>query len=458
MSESFHADPRLRADPLADETVARILGNGDGTPHLSRWEAIAVVERALASWENNAALAAWQADAATPAPIAAALEDYVRQARRLPDWADLGKIGCAEGVFADIGLLAPTLLACAVLPESDVAVDPLGQPLDDRVRSTASLQFAVLLRGGLHEGGGAGVAEILKLRLKHALMRHLVVRGNPAEALAHGAAIAALLPEGGDPWRTLFARGWDVRVNGLPRNQEELAYLLLAWHYVFLRSLRRLGCGLSRQEEGAWLHAWNVVGHLLGIEEALLAATMKDAAALFARLHQGARAGAEARYAAPARRGAMAAYGKTADPRPAQAAALMGAMQALIRSRAWKPLPVLLARRLCTPATARTLGLDGRASRFARTLFGCAMGPARMLSPGLPIVRLAARILGDRLAQRFLRDPARPLDLPDAVLHQADAAVRAWDADAQAPRWARAIERRFRPQRDGRGSHEAAAC
>lgn len=460
--EPSAADPRQRADPLADRAVARILGAwDDGTPALSRWDALAATQRALGDWDSNGALDAWQADAATPAPIAQALQDYLCEARQLPQWIEPGKVGCAEAVFARIGMLAPTLLACASLPEADVAVDPLAQPLDERVRAAAGLQCAVLLGGGLLDPHGAGVAQVLKLRLVNAIARHLVVRGNPSEALAHGAAIPALRPEGADRWRTLFARGWDLRTKGLPRNQEELAYALLTQHYVFLRSLRRLGQGLNRQEEGAWLHAWNLVGHLLGIEEQLLPATMQEAEALFARLQQNAVALAGARYAVPG----VVRYGTRADPRPALAAELMHALQDEIDSRIRKPWPLLLARRLCGPATAQTLGLDGRAGRTSRLLFALAMGaarvidtPARLLAPGLSLRRLGARILGYRLAQRFMVDPARPLDLPEALLRQIDTAMRDWDTDPAAPRWVNAIERRFRPQRALRTGHEAAPC
>jgi len=467
MIEPAAGDPRLRADPLADDTIDRIFGDWTGgTPPLSRWEAIAVLERALASWETNGTLDTWQADAATPAPIAAALDDYVRQARVLPAWLDAGKIGCAEAVFAGAGMLSFTLLACASLPEAAIAVDPLAEPFEDRARSAAALQFALLLPGGLLDPGGAGVAEVLRLRLTHALLRHLVVRGNPAEALAHGAAVPALLPEGPDRYRTLFARGWDVRANGLPRHQEELATALLSSHYVFLRGLRRLGQRLNKEEEGAWLHAWNVVGHLLGIEQALLPATMKEAAALFARLQRTAQAAAGARYAAVGRKNGRkhgVAAGKAADPRPALAAAMMHAMAGETGSRARKQFPLLLARRLCGPATSLALGLDDQLPFVPRAAFALGMGGARivdtlarLLYPRLSIRRLAARILGRRLALRFVADPARPL--PEALLRQVDGALRDWDADPAAPGWANAIERRFATRRMRRSGREAAAC
>jgi len=422
-------DARLRADPLADEAIDRILGAcAEGTPPLARWEAIALVEREMAGWTTNGALAGWQADAATPAPVAAALEEFVRQARALPAWADHGKIGCAEAVLSDAGPMACALLACASLPESLMARSGTEQDAGDALRGAAGLVFATMSRGGLLDAAGAGLARVLRLRLTQAITRHLIVRGNPAEAWGYGAAIPALLPEGAGPQRALFARGWDLRAHGLPCNQEALAQSLLGFHYVFLRSLRRLGLGLSKEEEGAWLHAWNVVGHVLGIEHGLLAATMTEAAGLFARLQRDMRL--------------------AGGTEPALAPGLLQTMRGAFATRALEALPLLVARRLCGRATTRSLGLDGQVSWFGRALFALGAGAARVVDsvlrlpfPGVSIARLVMRILGYRLALPVL-GAALPRD---------------WDLDPQAPRWIQAIEGRFRPGRAGNAGREAAA-
>jgi hypothetical protein len=368
-----------------------------------------------------------------------------------------------------MSMLSCTLLLCASLPECHVPADLASvlhtagqreQDTDYRLPSTAAMIFPVMLRGGLLDAAGAGVAQVLKLRLIHATIRHLIVRGNPAEALEHGTAIPALLPEGGSLHQALFARGWDVAANGLPCNQEELAYTLLTFHYVFLRSLRRLGLGLTKEEEGAYLHAWNVVGHLLGIEQSLLVETMTQAEALFARLQRDGRAIAAARYAPATRKAGAAQVARSTNPRPALAHALMRAMQAEIALRFLKPFPVLLTRRLCGRATASDLGLDGRVSVFARALFALGMGltravdaVARLVWPGFSIARLVTRILGYRLALRFLMDQT----LPEAVLRQVGGALRDWDVDPRAPGWMKAIERRFRPEA-APVAHEEAQC
>ena len=449
--DPLHAlGPRYRADPLADDTVARILDGG-----VKRWDAIAIVNREIASWQTNGALDGWRAGAATPAHIAAALEDFVRAARRLPAWADTGRIGQAEDVFVEMSMLSCTLLFCASLPECYVPVDlasvlhtagQLEQHTDYRVRSTAAMIFPVMLKGGLTAPDGAGVAQVLKVRLIHATIRHLIMRGHPAAAMADGepgALLEPLAPEGPSLHQTMYARGWDLRQHGLPCNQEELAYTLLTFHYVFLRALRRLGLALTPGEEAAYLHGWNVVGHLLGVDEALLVDSMDEAAELFERLQARARAAA-------AKPGGLP-YGAP-DPRPALAAALMRAMQAEIPASLLKPFPVLLTRYLCGRRNARELGLDGPVSPVSHALFVLAMGTVRgidfvgrRLHPGFSISRLCTRILGYRLTVKLLMDQTRPLKLPAALLNQVDHALHGWDRDPKAPKWMNAVEQRLRP-------------
>ena len=63
----------------------------------------------------------------------------------------------------------------------------------------------------------------------------------------------------------LWNPAWDR-----PINQEDLAGTLLAFSWVCLDGLRQMGFQLSADEADSYLHSWNVVGALLGIQEALL--------------------------------------------------------------------------------------------------------------------------------------------------------------------------------------------
>ena len=429
----------LRADPHADNAIARILGSDLEAP-LSQWDRLAIVNGQLAQWQTNGALASWKADAGVPAPLAAALEGYVDSARQLPEWADAAKIARAETLFMDMSMTSCTLLFCASLPECYVipelagvlhAAGQLEQHADYRIRSTAAMIFPVMMHGGLL-GAGGGVAQALKVRLIHATIRHLMLRGAPA-AIRNDAVIAPQPRQGEGLHHALFANGWDVGRNGLPCNQDELAYTLLTFGYVFLRGLRKLGLGLPRADEEAYLHTWNVLGHLIGIERGLMPDTMAQAEAMFCAIQA---------------RGRQASY--LPDPRPALGAALMQTMENEIPPAVLKPFPVLLTRYLCGPDATVTLALNARVSIVSRALFAVSMGLVRLVDsvvrlvlPQFSISRLLMRIVGYRFAARVLMDQTRPLKLPDALLNQVSQLTTTWQDDPKAPGWINALERRL---------------
>lgn len=446
-------DMRRRADPLGDRTIARILGEwplqgwpGDDAP---QWQRIAEVSRLFGEWTDNASLAHWRAPSTVLGEEAAqALTDYVRQAQVLPHWADLQKIQRAERLFMDHGALSCILLFCSSLPECYVLPDladvlhtagQLEKHTEYRIRSTAAMIFPVMMRGGLEAPRGAGIAQTLKVRLIHSTIRNLILRGAPPEALqAQQRALPPLALSAAQPtlYQTLFARGWGNQEGadcGLPCNQEEQAYTLLTFSYVFLRSLRRLGLGLPRADEEAYLHAWNVVGHVLGIERGLMADTMEQAAELFAR---------------------MQARGRTEsiapDPRPALGAALMQTMAQAIPWPVVKPIPVPFTRYLCGRETARDLGLDHRIPLASAVLFWTVLlfargidTVARWVFPHFSLSRMLTRILGYRFISQVLMSQTRPLQLPEGLLNQVDAVVNGWSDDPEAPAWLNRIEDRL---------------
>jgi hypothetical protein len=61
-----------------------------------------------------------------------------------------------------------------------------------------------------------------------------------------------------------------------------MAGTLMTFSYVVLKGLRELGVTVEQDEEEAYLHAWNVVGHVMGIHETFLrnATTMAEAESL----------------------------------------------------------------------------------------------------------------------------------------------------------------------------------
>ena len=455
---------QYEADPLADSTIAAILGpwqrvHATATRaellenNASRWERLATVSRVFDDWKDNASIEHWVAPPGTPAEVAAAIDAYLRAASGLPAWADPAKIARAEALFMDFGVLSCLLLFCSSLPECYVIPD-LSQALyatgqlekhtEYRIRATAAMIFPVMMHGGLTGPDGGGIAQVLKVRLIHATIRHLILRGTPDDALAvagdrrkvpDGLVLPSLSALEGPKTmhQALLAHGWNVGKDGLPCNQEELAYTLLTFHYVCLRGLRRLGLGLQREDEEAYLHAWNVMGHVLGIRDDLMAHTMEDAETLFKQIQARGRADPFA-----------------PDPRPQLGRALMQTMENLIPLRVAKPVPKLLTRHLCGRATASDIGIDSQVSWISKTLFVLVLaivqaidGTVRLVIRDFSISRFITRLIGRRFLAGVLMDQTRPLKLPEHVTGQAHAMMQSWHRDPKAPRWMNVLEHKL---------------
>ena len=238
---SAYQDARRQADPLADDTIAAIIGPWPA--HSDRLDAsalarVGVVNRLLGTLGNNAQLAQWQAPPDTDPLIAHALQNYVHQGCRLPAWADRAAVERCENLFIEDGPVSCLLLFCASLPECYVMPDladvlhiagQLEAHTERRIRHTAAMIFPVMMHGGLMGEQGNGLAEVLKVRLIHATIRHLILRGNPQDctgAIAPSKATPSPSPSS-SMHDALMMHGWNPAHQGLPCNQLELAYTLL---------------------------------------------------------------------------------------------------------------------------------------------------------------------------------------------------------------------------------------
>lgn len=432
------------ADPAADQAVAALVGpwsDADGAmgPGMAR---LAQATRLMARWTTNASLQTWVQQAADADPqVVATLQAYIEQARHLPAWTRAADVEAAEALFMDFGPLSCTLLFCASLPEcyvlphlSDVlhAAGQLEAHTEYRIRQTAAMVFPVMLQGGLTTPEGGGIAQVLKVRLIHATIRHLILRGAPQQATGRIEPLASVGP-GANLHQALIAHGWDVERQGLPCNQTELAYTLLTFSYVFLKGMRTLGIPLSAQQERAYLHAWNVVGHVLGIRGDLMAHSMDEAAAMFEALQ------------------AMG-HGEvsTPDVRPGLGRALMATMAHTIRLPVLRHLPVPMTCWLIGRGTARAIGVDQRIGlatwltfNAARLVVALVDGVVRLVRPQFSLTRMFTRVVGYHLLTRFLLDQTRPLALPEELLHPMRGTVAAWHHDLRAPGWVNRLEDRM---------------
>ena len=468
------------ADPLADATMAAVIGpwaaldaNASATElistHAPQWQAVKQANALMATWTSNATISAWQApDGMAEDPIALALAAYLHEGKTLPDWADHAKIARAETLFMEYGALSCLLLFCASLPECYVVPDlaavlhvagQLEQHTEYRIRSTAAMIFPVMMRGGLTDADGAGVSQTLKVRLIHATIRNLILRANPEQSVkalqgalmsninAHDVAklgvvpMLAALSGSTNMHHALFAHGWKTGQDGLPCNQEELAYTLLTFGYVFLRGMRTLGLGLKAADEDAFLHAWNVMAHVLGIQQQLMPQTFAEAKAMFTEMQ--------------ARGLADTTLPDGTDPRPKLGRALMQTMEDIIPWPMVKPFPTLFTRHLCGVATAKAIGIDGGVSWFSQLLFALMMGAVRAIDATVRLVfrefsvsRFISRVVGYQLLAKFLMDQTRPLKLPSHLLDDVANMMSLWSDDPKAPKWVNKLEDRLTVQGD----------
>lgn len=177
----------------------------------------------------------------------------------LPPWADPKQLALAQQLFTRTGWQIAMGLFCSSLPQAYAAAhgahvitqtQGMTKHTKQRIFETAQFLFDVMDEGALAPGG-RGVLTAKKVRLMHATIRHLILRRESPK--------------------------WDAAKLGLPINQEDLAGTLMTFSVVTLDGLRLLEIPFSSEEGDAWLHAWKVVGHLLGLRDELLPTDLIDA-------------------------------------------------------------------------------------------------------------------------------------------------------------------------------------
>jgi hypothetical protein len=250
-SAAFLDRMHMTGDPPADKVIAEFSRTSGAGAINALLEKLKARERACGAAPGE--------PGPEPVDIPPVLEEYLEQSSRLPDWADPGKIRMAQDYFTLHGPLfgvallyksLPILYACG---RGGAQVLAMTGRLTNHYRQRASetLRFIldVMKPGGLSPEG-RGIATAQKVRLMHAAIRHYASSSPPFKANPH----------------------W-----GCPINQEELAGTLLAFSSVALDGLASLGKTAPREETEAYLHAWHVVGHILGIDRRLMARDMPEA-------------------------------------------------------------------------------------------------------------------------------------------------------------------------------------
>ncbi len=328
----------------------------------------------------------WSAEGNLSLKLPEDVRQYLNESGRLPAWHDPKLIAAAEQFFLLHGLSASTILACASLPEcyvmkygTDVLsfTRALRSDPGRRIQETARMIMDVMCPGGLSAPGGRGpgVRTTQKVRLMHAVIRHMYTElpaGQAGSGLPAGAA-------------------------GAPINQEDLAFTMMTFSYVMIRGFERLGARMSPEERDAYVHCWAVVGALMGIRSELLPASFGDAEELFGAIQARQRGESKA--------------GR------ALTAALLGLLHDLL-PHGLKRVPVLLTRDLVGNDTADLLGVPATrlGERFLIAVF------IQLWSHGVrafgrfdsnQFYRLASERLHRTLMDRLGRLPgSKPFEIP----------------------------------------------
>jgi ER-bound oxygenase mpaB/B'/Rubber oxygenase, catalytic domain len=234
--DDFLTSQRLVGDPVADQVVAEMFAHGT-----SGVETINGLLRDLVDNDDVPSLS-------LPAPVR---EYFV--ATDLPAWADRAAIDRASEFFFRYAPQIVTLLHVLALPTCYAArqgvqvlvrTNRMQSNTQRRVIETAQFVMDVMSAGGLYRDEkqfGAGVRSAQKVRLMHATIRRF---------LQH------------DP---TYDKSW-----GVPVCQEDLAGTLYTFSAVTLFGLEKLSIDLTDAEKADYIHAWNVVGHLLGVDQRFL--------------------------------------------------------------------------------------------------------------------------------------------------------------------------------------------
>jgi hypothetical protein len=295
---------RRAGDPRADRLIDELQAAGD----------LDAVQTLMAMLLENDGL---------PPLESAPLRAFLEETGALPGWADAARIERGQEVFRRWGPQICMALFFAALPASYAAAKgvqvlyltaTLETDTQRRILETSQFLLDVMTPGSLTDPDGNGIRTAQKIRLVHAAVRDLI-----------------------EDWAEQHRARWDADW-GTPLNQEDLAGTLMTFSWITVDALKKVGVELGEEDAAAYLHVWNVIGHLLGIDDDLLPADMGDAEHLTRTI--------QVRQWAPSEAGR------------AMAAALVRLMQRLIPGRLNDGLPVAMIRYLIGDEPAEMLGLE----------------------------------------------------------------------------------------------------
>ncbi|MFL5320779.1 MAG: prenyltransferase/squalene oxidase repeat-containing protein, partial [Myxococcaceae bacterium] len=359
---------RQHTDPPADEVVLDIFRRGK-------------VDAVNALLSNL-----FRSDDPVPAGLPPEAERYFEATSKLPGWADAAKLQIAQRLFTRNGWEVAMALFCSSLPQAYAAgrgaevltqTQELTRHTRQRIFETAQFVFDAMDEGAFDENG-RGIRSAQKVRLLHAAIRHLI-NSRPTPA-------------------------WDRDKLGPPINQEDLGGTLMTFSVVTLEGLHSLGIPVTDTEAEAWIHAWNVAGHFLGIRPELLPDNLAQAEELMSAIRE--------------RQWGRSAAGKRLI-RP-----LIQMMQEYFPGTALDGLPIALVRHLAGDECGDLLGLPPadwtKLLVDAAPALGAIIPEEQTFAP-LPLYRRANHVLMEAIVRVSREGKDVRFRIPRSLLAQANA-------------------------------------
>jgi hypothetical protein len=229
---------RTIGDPTADAVIE----------HLFREGQTLAVNQLLSTLDANTQL--------LPSDLPDPVRQYLETTAHLPEWADRKAMKRGHAFFSRHAEAIMSTLGSLSLPYCYAAADgaqvlllSLRMRYDVERRLTETNQFMLdVMDSQAFEPKGKGFRSIQKVRLMHAAIRfHILKSGKWNQAWGH------------------------------PINQEDMAGTNQTFSYIPLEGLTKLGIVYSLQEAEDFLHLWNVIGYLLGVDAQILPSSMNEA-------------------------------------------------------------------------------------------------------------------------------------------------------------------------------------
>ena len=228
---------RQQTDPIADAVVAELVAqNGK--------EGLRAFTKFLADF-----------DSFTIDGQPAFVQAFFNENAILPTWADRALMTKGAAFFRQNRTTIALVLGCYSLPYCYAGADGaqvlwlterIRKDTFKRLEETGLFVFGVMQNGDWENG--KNTVRILKVRLMHAAARYFTYSSG----------------QWNDNW-------------GRAINQEDMAGTNLAFSYIVVDGLRKLGVTSTDADEEAYLHYWCVVGFVLGVQECFLPHNLREA-------------------------------------------------------------------------------------------------------------------------------------------------------------------------------------